>query len=71
MIQHGVSQHDKKFLVTYLGMILATNPPEDRREIFFGEIPVPARLGYRLIGRRMYRKQFATLFPGRPIPETL
>jgi hypothetical protein len=35
MIQHGVKQHDKKFLVTYLGMILATNPPEDRREIFY------------------------------------
>ena len=71
MIQHGVSQHDKKFLVTYLGMILATNPPDDRREIFFEEIPAPARLGYRLIGRRMYRKQYATLFPGRAIPETL
>jgi hypothetical protein len=70
MIQHGVKQHDKKFLVTYLGMILATNPPEDRRQIFFEEIPAPARLGYRLIGRRMYRKQYATLFPGRPIPET-
>ena len=70
MVQHGVKQHDKKFLVTYLGMILATNPPEDRRQIFFEEIPAPARLGYRLIGRRMYRKQYATLFPGRPIPET-
>ena len=71
MIQHGVKQHDKKFLVTYLGMVLATNPPDDRREIFFEEIPAAARLGYRLIGRRMYRKQYATLFPGRPIPETL
>lgn len=71
MIQHGVRQHDKKFLVTYLGMILATNPPEDRRAIFFDEIPAPARLGYRLIGRRMYRRQYATLFPGRPVPETL
>ena len=71
MIQHVVRQHDKKFLVTYLGMILATNPPDDRREIFFEEIPAPARLGYRLIGRRMYRKQYATLFPGRAIPETL
>jgi hypothetical protein len=70
MIQHGVRQHDKKFLVTYLGMVLATNPPEDRRAIFFEEIPAPARLGYRLIGRRMYRRQYAKLFPGRPIPET-
>lgn len=70
MVQHGVRQHDKKFLVTYLGMILATNPPDDRREIF-KEIPAPARLGYRLIGRRMYHRQYAKLFPGRPIPETL
>lgn len=71
MVQHGVRQHDKKFLVTYLGLILATNPPEDRRAIFFEEIPALARLGYRLIGRRMYRRQYAALFPGRPIPETL
>lgn len=34
MIQHGVRQHDKKFLVTYLGMVLATNPPDDRRAIY-------------------------------------
>lgn len=71
MVQHGVKQHDKKFLVTYLGMVLATNPPDDRREIFFEEIPAPVRLGYRLVGRRMYHKQYARLFPGRPIPETL
>lgn len=71
MVQQGVRQHDKKFLVTYLGMVLATNPPDDRRQIFFEEIPAPVRLGYRLIGRRMYRRQYAALFPGRPIPETL
>ena len=71
MVQHGVRQHDKKFLVTYLGMVLATNPPADRRAIFFDEIAAPVRLGYRLIGRRMYHKQYAALFPGRPIPETL
>jgi hypothetical protein len=69
MWQHGVRQHDKKFLVTYLGMILATNPPEDRRAIFYEEIPAPARLGCHPIGRRMHRKQIATLFPGRPILE--
>ena len=69
--KHGIEQHDKKFLVAYLGMVLATNPPDDRREIFYQEIPVPVRLAYRLIGRRMYRRQYSTLFPGRPIPETL
>jgi hypothetical protein len=68
--QHGSSQVSKKFLVGYLGLVLATNPPADRLEMF-KEIPAPVRLAYRLFGRRMYRKQYSTLFPGRPIPETL
>ena len=68
--QHGRGQVSNKFLVGYLGMVLATNPPADRRELF-KEIPPPIRLAYRLIGRRMYRKQYSKLFPGRPIPETL
>ena len=68
--EHGSSQVSNKFLVGYLGMVLATNPPVDRKELF-KEIPAPVRLAYRLIGRRMFRKQYSTLFPGRPIPETL
>ena len=68
--EHGSSQVSNKFLVGYLGMVLATNPPADRREMF-KEIPPPVRLAYRLFGRRLYRKQYATLFPGRPVPETL
>jgi hypothetical protein len=68
--EHGSSQVSNKFLVGYLGMVLATNPPADRKELF-KEIPVPVRLAYRLVGRRMYRKQYSTLFPGRPVPETL
>jgi hypothetical protein len=68
--QHGIDQFDKKFMVGYLGMVLATNPPADRKELF-KEIPPPVRLAYRIVGRKIYRKQYATLFPGRPIPETL
>ncbi|MCC3299072.1 hemerythrin domain-containing protein [Arthrobacter sp. zg-Y453] len=68
--EHGIGQLDKKFLVSYLGMVLATNPPQDRKELF-KEIPPPIRLAYRLVGRRMYRRQYSTLFPGRRIPETL
>ncbi|MCQ1957509.1 hemerythrin domain-containing protein [Arthrobacter sp. zg-Y826] len=68
--QHGIEQFDKKFLVGYLGMMMATNPPDDRKA-FFKEIPPPVRLAYRLVGRRMYRRQYSTLFPGRKIPETL
>ncbi|MBX7442977.1 MULTISPECIES: hemerythrin domain-containing protein [unclassified Arthrobacter] len=68
--QHGIKQFDKKFMVSYLGMVLSTNPPADRAELF-KEIPPPVRLAYRLVGRRMYRKQYSMLFPGRPVPETL
>jgi hypothetical protein len=68
--KHGIDQLDKKFLVGYLRMVLSTNPLQEQREMF-KEIPAPVRLGYRLIGRRMYRKQYATLFPGRPIPVTV
>jgi hypothetical protein len=49
-----------------MGANTSASGPTDTRWI-----PAAARLGYRLIGRRMYRKQYATLFPGRPIPETL
>lgn len=68
--QHGIERFDKKFLVGYLGMVLATNPPGEREELF-KEIPAPVRLAYRLVGRRLYRRQYATLFPGRPVPDTL
>ena len=68
--QHGIGQFDRKFLVGYLGMVLATNPPEDRVELFQA-IPAPVRLAYRLVGRRMYRRQYSALFPGRPVPDTL
>ena len=68
--QHGINQVDRKFLVGYLGMVLATNPPADQKELF-KEIPLPVRLAYRLVGRRMYRKQYSTLFPGRAVPATL
>jgi len=70
MASHGVDAFDKRVVLAYLGMILATNPPEDQRE-FLNDIPLPIRLVYRLVGRRLYRKQYATLFPGREIPKTL
>ena len=56
-------------MLAYLGMILATNPPGEREE--FLEMPLPIRIAYRLVGRNLYRKQYATLFPGREIPATL
>ncbi|MBG6218314.1 hypothetical protein IWX75_002795 [Arthrobacter sp. CAN_A6] len=59
-----------KRLVAYFGMVLASNPPGKREEMF-KEIPPSVRPAYRLVGRRMYRRQYATLFPGRTLPDTL
>ena len=70
LAQHGIDQFDRKFLVSYLGMVLATNPPDERKE-FFKEVPAPVRLAYRIVGRRIYRRRYSTLFPGRAVPETL
>lgn len=67
---HGVDAFDKKVVLAYLGMILATNPIEEQRE-FIKDMPLPIRLAYGLVGKRLYRKQYATLFPGREIPATL
>lgn len=68
--EHGTGQFSKKFLVGYLGMVLATNPPGEREELF-KEMPAPVRIAYRIVGRRMYRRQYSALFPGRPVPDTL
>ncbi|GAA2014691.1 hemerythrin domain-containing protein [Microbacterium ulmi] len=70
LAQHGVDEFEKKVVLAYLGMILATNPPGEREE-FFKDIPLPIRMAYRLVGKGLYRKQYSTLFPGREIPETL
>jgi hypothetical protein len=67
---HGVDAFDKKVVLAYLGMVLATNPPEEQRE-FFKEMPLAIRLVYRIVGKSLYRKQYAALFPGREIPRTL
>ncbi len=70
MASHGVDAFDKKVVLAYLGMILATNPLPEQRE-FMKDIPFPIRIAYRLVGKRLYRKQYATLFPGRQIPATI
>ena len=70
MASHGVDAFDKRFVLAYLGMVLATNPLEEQRE-FIKDIPLPIRMLYRLVGKRLYRKQYSTLFPGREIPITV
>lgn len=70
MASHGVDAFDTKVVLAYLGMILATNPLPEQRE-FIKDIPFPVRMVYKLVGKRLYRKQYATLFPGREIPKTV
>ncbi|GAB3277645.1 hypothetical protein GCM10027449_17370 [Sinomonas notoginsengisoli] len=70
LAKHGTDEFETKVMLAYLGLVLATNPPGEREE-FFKDIPAPIRFAYRLVGRRLYRKQYATLFPGREIPATL
>ena len=70
MAKHSQDEFSVKVMLAYLGLVLATNPPGEREELF-KDIPAPIRVAYRLLGRRLYRKQYATLFPGREIPATL
>lgn len=57
-------------MLGYLGMVFATNPPGEREE-FAKDLPAPILFAYKLFGRRLYREQYATLFPGREVPATL
>ena len=70
MARHSQDEFSMKVMLAYLGLVLATNPPGEREELF-KDIPAPIRLAYRLVGRRLYRKQYSTLFPGREVPATL
>jgi hypothetical protein len=70
LVSHGLDAFGTKVVLAYLGMILATNPPGEREQ-FFKELPLPIRAAYRVTGRRLYRKQYAALFPGRSIPATV
>lgn len=67
LASHGMGEFEKKVILAYLGIILAANPPEERKA-FLMDAPMPVRVMYRLIGQRLYRKQYAALFPGREIP---
>ena len=71
LASHGVESFERKVVLAYLGMILATNPPGEREAFFKEDIPLPIRIAYRLVGRKLYRKQYSTLFPGREIPATV
>lgn len=57
-------------LMPLLGMLLANSEPKER-EVFYRAMPGPVKLLWGLVGRSQYRKTYAALFPGDPVPETI
>lgn len=57
-------------LMPLLGMLLANSNLSERR-VFFKSMPGPVKILWPLVGRPQYKKTYAALFPGRPIPETI
>lgn len=70
MADHSVGAIPKSRLLPQLGMLLANSTPKDRAD-FFATMPGLVKFLWKVSGRRQYAKQFRTLFPGRPVPETL
>ena len=56
----GMASVPKNRLLVQLGYILEDQTPEERTE-FMTRVPPPARLLYKLIGRRKYEKEIADL----------
>ena len=59
--ERGRASIPKDRLLVQLGWILDGVPPADRREIL-GKLPLPARIAWRLIGRRTFEKERRTLY---------
>lgn len=58
----GMAHVPKNRLLVQLGYILEDADPQERTEIL-ARVPAPARLLYKLIGRRQYEKEIRTLRP--------
>jgi hemerythrin-like domain-containing protein len=54
MAEHGMAALPKNRLLLQLGAILNSFPPEERKRWFKESVPTPARVLYRLLGRRQY-----------------
>ena len=70
LVAHGRDSLETKVVFAFIGMVLATNGPDDRAE-FLNDVPMPMQQAYREVGKDVYDRQYATLFPGREIPETM
>lgn len=57
-------------LMPLLGMLLA-NSELSEREIFWKSMPGPVKILWPLVGRSQYKKTYAALFPGEPVPDTI
>jgi hypothetical protein len=68
--EHSIGAIPKSRLLPQLGMLLANSSPEDR-VAFYATMPLPVKLLWRAVGKRQYGRQFRTLFPGEPVPETI
>ncbi|WP_202879193.1 hemerythrin domain-containing protein [Nocardioides cynanchi] len=59
LARRGMAAMRKPRLLVILGHILEDADP-DERAAFLAHVPAPARLGYRLVGRRRHRRETAT-----------
>lgn len=70
MAERGSKAIPTSRLMPQLGLLLAAAPQEDR-VLFFGSIPKPVQLMYRLFGKRQFAAQHRKLWPGVPVPVTI
>ena len=66
--ERGMASVPKPRLLVLLGHFLEETSPEERRR-FLAHAPAPARLAYRLVGRRKYEKEVAELRRGIELPQ--
>jgi hypothetical protein len=58
--KRGLSEIPRDRMLIQLGTILASVSPEHRQR-FWAELPLPARVLYRLVGRRQYERERARI----------
>jgi hemerythrin-like domain-containing protein len=63
LAQHGFAAMPKRRALVFLGYILESASPAERAR-FLHHVPPPVRLLYRVIGKRAFRRETATLRAG-------
>ena len=66
--QRGMAGMDKSRLLVVLGHILEDASPEERKG-FLSHVPPPARLAYKVVGRRKFEREVAGLRQGIRVPQ--